>query len=173
MDFFHGVQNAKGAIMSVLITIGLVILAVLAGISYRYGGSSSGVRWAREIGEGVCLNLGMLFLGIFNPGSLLCMGSIWIESTYLKIKGEVNWYIVGLTFSIATLPWYLCGCFSTHSLYHWKGYLIRTAFCTTLVGLWQNYVSEEVAKLFGVTRDKTDEGGRGAIQLLTLPLLIL
>lgn len=101
------------------------------------------------------------------------MGSVWVESTYLKIKGEVNWYIVGATFSIATLPWFIWGWILTGKPHHWLGYLIRTVVCTIFVGVWQNYVSEKVANIFGVTKDKTDEGGRGAIQILTLPLLLI
>lgn len=153
--------------------IGILILAVIAGILYRFGGSSGGVRFIRELGEGAVLNIAMLFLGIFNWGSLACLGSVWIESTYLKIKGEVNWYVVGATFSIATLPWYIWGCISTKSFYHWRGYLLRTIVCSLFVGLWQNYISEDIASMFGVSKDKVDEGGRGAIQILTLPLLLL
>lgn len=151
----------------------ILVVAVLAGILYRFGGSSGGMRWVREVGEGACINIIMLLLGIFNLGSLACMGSVWIESTYLKIKGEVNWYLVGLTFSVATLPWFIWGWVTTGKPQHWLGYLIRAVVCCIFVGVWQNYLSEKVAKIFGVTKDKTDEGGRGAIQILTLPLLLI
>lgn len=156
----------------ILVIIAILLFAVLAGILYRFGGSSGGVRWAREVGEGVTINFAMLLLGIWNLGSLACLGSVWIESTYLKIKGEVNWYLVGLTFSIATLPWFLWTGFYQHK-WHWLGYGLRIVVCCAFVGVWQNYISDKVAKLFGVTKDKTDEGGRGAIQILTLPLLLL
>lgn len=152
-----------------------IIIAVLSGLAYRYGGSSGGQRWVREIGVAVCIATEMLILGIFNVGTLGCFGSVWIETTYFKKNGSDakwwNWLLVGLSFSIATLPWFLYKLIAQHSLS--VGYFIRIPVCAGLTVLWQEILSDKIAKLFRVTKDKTDEGGRGALQILTIPLLLI
>lgn len=154
----------------------ILLLAILAGACYRYGGWEGGKRWVREVGVGLCLVLGFVVLNLFNLGSLLCLGSVWIETTYFKKKGTdanwFNWLLVGLSFSVATLPWLICNTI-THRPLHLIGYGIRVVVCAVFTVIWEESWSPIVASLFHTTTDITDECGRGAIQILTLPLLLI
>lgn len=161
-------------------SIGTVLLAFLAGIFYRMGGSGNWPRWVREIGVGACLIIEFLLLGVFNFGAIGTLGSIWVESTYFKKKGTDakwwNWLLVGFSFSIAPLPWLLGqlpGVIKYHHPFHWFGYVIRIFVCAALTVLWQEVLSAKVAKVLNIGKDITDEFGRGAIQILTLPLCLI
>lgn len=151
-------------------------LAALAGIFYRMGGSGNYPRWVREVGVGCVLNFEFWVLGIWNWGAFLCLGSVWIESTYFKIKGKAgafSWILVGVSFSIATLPWLLWEDLVSKRYSSWKGYTIRVFVCTVLTAFWQLYLSDKVAKWLKTTKDITDENGRGVIQIVTMPLLLI
>lgn len=151
-----------------------LLLSIASAFCYRYGGWSGGMRWVRQVGVGICIILELIVLGLFNWACPLIMGSIWIESTYFKIKGEVtnlSWILIGLSFSIVLLPWLI---FSeiNHKNYL-LGFTIRTIICTGATILWQELLSDKVAKLLNITKDITDETGRGFVQIVTLPLLLI
>ncbi len=157
-------------------SLGTALLAFLAGMAYRMGGSGNWPRWVREVGVGILLILEFLLLGLFNWGCLLILGSVWVESTYFKIKGETNnfsWVLVGLSFSIAILPWFVWGWAANRRPAHWAGYLVRTVVCAFLTWLWNQVLSAKLAKATGLGKDIMDENGRGVIQLLTLPLVLI
>jgi hypothetical protein len=156
--------------------LGTTILAFLSGIFYRMGGSGNYPRWVREVGVGCVLNFEFFVIGVWNWGAFLCLGSVWIESTYFKIKGEVGWFswmLVGMSFSIATLPWLLWQTLVNKEYSYSIGYSIRVVVCTALTAVWQLYLSDKVAKWIKTTKDITDENGRGFIQIATLPLVLI
>lgn len=140
--------------------IGIILLAGLAGWSYREGGAASAhARWARQLGVGIAVTLALILLFGFNWWTLLCLGTSWAESTYFKKKGSdakwFNWVLVGVVFALVPLP------FIISSGTHWIGFIIRcgliipaTAFIGTYVGNVQ-----------------WSEGLRGALQVVTLPII--
>lgn len=152
-------------IFLILKILATLALAALAGWAYRFGGSSNGVRWAREVGVGLAVLGGLtIWLG-WNWWGLLVMGCVWIETTYFKAKGTdakwYNWLIVGLSYSIVPLPYIIAQSFS-HK-YYWIGFGIRTFVVTLFTTLWRTFVHDV----------QWQEGGSGAIQVLTLPLLFI
>lgn len=157
-------------------SLGTIILAFLAGVVYRMGGSGNYPRWIREVGVAIILILEFTVLGIFNYGCLLFLGTGWIESTYFKIKGNtmtLSWILVGIAFSVVISPWFIYSWITNlHPLY-WKGYLLRTIICMGFVVIWNQILSAKVAKALNLGKDITDEFGRGAIQLLTVPLILI
>ncbi len=157
--------------------IGSIVFFLLAGMVYRMGGSGNYSRWTREVGVGVLLILELLLLRLFNWGCLGILGTVWIESTYFKKKGSDaewwNWLLVGLSFSVAILPWFVWSWIVNHKPVHWIGYLVRITVCTGLTLLWQEQLSALFSKWLDIGKDITDEFGRGAIQIITLPLLLI
>lgn len=153
-------------------TILTIALTTCSAICYRYGGWEGGLRWVREAGVGCCLLLELLTLGLYNFGAVLCLGSVWVESTYFKINGKVYWALVGLSFSISTLPWLLWAYFIDHHSY-FISYLTRTIVCVLFTYFWQMYLSNFFANKLKTTTDITDECGRGAIQVCTLPIFLI
>jgi len=157
--------------------IEIIFLSVLGGIVYRYGGSANGQRWVREAGQGLCFILAILVLGLvswaWQPilGVILGFGICWAESTYFKAKGTdakwLSWALVGLVFGLILLPY----CILTNS--HWIGFCIRVPVCVVITVLWQEVLSDKIAKLFGMGKEVTDEFGRGFINIIARPLLLL
>lgn len=158
-----------------MMILNTIALAILAGTAYRYGGSADGQRWVRPVGVGLCLLLETIALGLFNYGALLCMGSVFIETTYFKKKGMdatwLNFLFVGLSFSLALLPWFIINWWG-HGFLN-KGFLYRIPICAGLTVAWQQFFSHIVAWKLNTTKDITDEFGRGAIQILTMPLFLI
>lgn len=149
--------------------LGTIALATLAGWSYRFGGSSNGMRWVREVGCGIAI-LGCLTMWLgWNIWGLFVMGSVWIETTYFKSKGTdatwFNWFLVGLSYAIVPLPYILGSYFSVHPWHydHWLGFGIRSVVITIFTTLWRT--------LQGDANDQ--EVGCGVMQVLTLPLLLI
>lgn len=140
--------------------ITIILMAVLAGWSYRFGGSANGKRWVREVGVGVATIITLAILFGWNWWLLLIMGSVWIETTYFKKKGSDakwwNWAIVGLSYSIVALPWVI----ATHS---WVGFFIRTIFLVPTISLWRTFVGNV----------QWQESGCGIIQILSITLFLL
>jgi len=142
----------------ILITLALT---VLSGICYRFGGSGNGIRWVRQVVDGICIILTLTIWFGCNWLGLLIMGTIWITTTYFKIKGETSlftWMLVGLSFGLVPLPYMFMG----HA--HWLGFGIRTFILTITTGI--------VVQFFGGNVNFS-EGFRGGIQIITLPLLLL
>ena len=145
-------------ILKIIVTI---ILSVLAGIAYRFGGSANGKRWVRPFGVALCACLELAMLGYFHWALILCFGAFYgLSTTYFKKKDTdarwFNWVFVGLALSIAVLPIVI--------VYgDWLGFLIRTIVCTGLIVLWSETNGNAV----------WEEGGRGIIPIITIPLLLI
>lgn len=141
--------------------ISIIIISILAGVAYRFGGSANGIRLVRETTASIALIFVMLILGFYSWTIILSAGALYgLETTYFKRKGTdatwVSWLLVGLAFSIAVLPIIL--------VYHnWIGFSIRTVVCTGLVVIWSETNGNAVFEEFG----------RGVIPILTLPLLLI
>ncbi len=155
----------------------VVIISFLGGIFYRMGGSGNFPRWIREAGQGVCFVAIMLVTGLVTLGwqsilgIFLGFGLSWLESTYFKSKGTDakwwNWALVGAVFGVIPLPY----CALTNS--HWLGFYFRLPLCIVLIVFWQEVLSAKLAKFLNIGKDITDEFGRGFINLITLPLLLV
>lgn len=143
-----------------------IVLTALAGWGYRFGGSSHGLRWVREVVCGICIFLDLTALFGFNWLGLLIMGTVWIETTYFKKKGTdakpFNWFLVGLSYSIVPLPYVVGAYFFSHHNY-FKGFLIRSAIVTLFTTLWRTFQGDA----------NKQEIGCGCIQIITLPLLLI
>lgn len=145
-------------IWKILITIAFT---VFAGYYYRAGGSASiHARWFRQFGIGMSVVGTLITWFGFHWWMLLSFGLSWAESTYFKHKGTEatwwNWALVGLVFSIVPLPWVIA------DAHHWMGFFLRAGLlipAITTVGTWVGNV-------------QWSEGLRGALQILTLPILL-
>lgn len=138
-----------------------VVLTIISGAAYHYGGSSNGMRWVRQVIDAGCI-IGCLSIWYgWNWVGIVIFGTIWITTTYFKIKGQTNfltWFLVGLSFGIVPLPYMLMG----HA--HWLGFFIRMAILGPLVGVVVQFAGGNV---------NFSEGFRGGIQIATLPLLLI
>jgi hypothetical protein len=141
--------------------ISVLVLAAIAAVTYRMGGSSNYHRWIRPVGLASCACLALMSLGYIHWVLILTFGAFYGMSTsYYKAKEEdatwINWLLVGLAFSLSVLPCVL--------VYHlWLGFAIRTVVCTTLIVIWSETNGNVV----------WEEGGRGVIPIITLPLLLI
>ena len=138
-----------------------VVLSIMAGVTYRMGGSGNYPRWIREVGLCVAMITQMIILGQFHWTLILCAGLLYAASTtYFKKKGSDakwwNWLMVGIAFSISMLPLVVA-----HHL--WIGFIIRTVICSSLIVFWSETNGNAVCEEFG----------RGVIPIATLPLLII
>lgn len=141
--------------------LGTLALCIVAAVTYRMGGSGNYPRFIRGLGLCICVILELLLLGYFHWSIILCAGAMYgFSTTYFKKNGTdatwVNWLFVGLGFSAAVLPLVL-----VYGL--WFGFLIRTLICTILVVMWSETNGNVI----------WEEGGRGVIPILTLPLLTI
>lgn len=138
-----------------------ILLAIVAGMAYRGGGAASiHARWLRQAGIGVTVTLGLILWFGFNWWMLLSLGTSWAESTYFKKRGTdakwFNWMAVGVVFALVPIPYVIS------SGNHWVGFAYRSLFiipATTLIGTF-------------VGNDNWSEGLRGAIQIISIPLLM-
>lgn len=143
------------------ILLGLLFIGciALASWGYRFGGSSNGVRWVREIAVAIAEIIALTILFGWNWWSLLIMATVWGMTTYFKKKGTDakwwNWVLVGLVFAIIPLPQVIA--LSVHHVYLWKGFFIRAAFLVVFTPLWCTFVGNV----------QWSEGVRGGIQVLT------
>ena len=145
----------------ILKIIGIICLSIISAITYRMGGSGNYPRWTRGAGLAVCVCLSLLILGYHHWTILLCSGATYgLSTTYFKKSGTdanwFNWLFVGLGFSISILPIVL-----VYGL--WIGFTVRTLVCTGLIILWSETNGNAV----------WEEGGRGTIPVITLPLLLI
>ncbi len=141
--------------------LAIVILSIISGITYRMGGSGNYPRWTRQVGIMLCTVLSLITLGYLHWTLILTAGAIYgLSTTYFKPKGQdarwYNWLCVGLAFNISIIPIVL--------VYHnYVGFAIRTVVCTALVVIWSELNGNVV----------WEEGGRGVIPIITLPLLLI
>lgn len=146
----------------------ILLLTVLCALFYRLGGAAKTGQWydfilntkARDFGCAACLTGGLAILGYAHWTLVLTFGLMFGSLTTYWKKGPdarwFNWALVGLGFSLAVLPTVI-----VHDL--WLGFGIRTFVLTSLVALWSEFVGDAVV----------EELGRGALIILTLPLLII
>jgi hypothetical protein len=138
------------------------ILSGLAAVLYRLGGIGLPFNTKfRDLGVPFCMLAFFLFSGIWNWWLLLCWGLMFAaQTTYFKKKGtDAQWYhwlFCGLAFSFCMLPY-------SWAAGHWLGFTYRFFAVTTLTTIWSQAISI----------DWLEEGGRGFIQIITLPLLLL
>lgn len=136
-------------------------MSVVSSVAYRCGGSGNYGRWVRPVGLMLSQTMVLVLLGYIHWTLILCAGAIYgLSTSYYKRKGSdataINWALVGLAFSISVIPIVL--------VYHnWLGFGIRTLACTVLVTAWSQWHGNAV----------WEECGRGAIPIVTLPLLLL
>ncbi len=146
----------KKWIKALIVAIG----AILGAIFYRMGGSGNFPRQVRVIGVPVLSGLVLGFLR-FNWWIILCIPlMIGAISTYWKKKGSDamwwNWAAHGLGLSLACLPFSI-------ATGHYIGFGIRTVLLTLLITVWSELIGNAVI----------EELGRGALIILTLPLLLI
>lgn len=145
----------------IIISVSTVVLSVVCGITYRMGGSGKYPRYLRPIGVVVCSLILLALLGYLHWTLILTAGLLYGSSTtYFKKSGTdakwFNWLFVGLAFSCSILPIVL--------VYHnWIGFSLRTVTCTALIIIWSQLNGNAV----------WEEGGRGIIPIITLPLLLV
>ena len=151
-----------------------IILSILAVGLYRCGGGGSDLwvryhflpKWlfdtkARDVGVPLCMLTYFAITAHWRWILVLCFGLMFgAQTSYFKKKRTdaqwYNWVFVGLAFSICMLPY-------AWATGHWMGFLWRTLIvtCGTVA----------VSELSG--KDFVEEFGRGAIQIATLPLLLI
>lgn len=138
-----------------------LFFSIISAVSYRMGGSGNFPRWVRPVVVSLSTILLMgIFIG-FHWSMILCFGlSFGALTTYWKKKGSdafwYNWLFTGLGYSLCILPFI----FHTHV---WLGFGIRTGVLTALTVLWSDLMGNAVI----------EEGGRGALITLTVPLLLI
>lgn len=176
MGSSHGEAPVRGVVLNIRRYIINLLLSIIGGIAYRAGGSGNYPRYFRELGQGLCVVGDMLCFGLIHWSLILCFGASWAESTYFKKKGTdgtwKNFVLVGLVFGLIPLPY----CAFTNS--HWIGFGIRLVLCAALTPIWNFWLSPKVVALLAkinikVGRDVSDEFGRGFINIVTLPLLLI
>lgn len=146
-------------ILKVLSTIGL---AAFCGWFFRLGGSANThARWLRQVGVGITELATLAIWFGWSWWMILIMGLAFTESTYFKKKGTDavwwNWLLTGLNYSLIPLPLLF-----THQIFL-KGFLIRLVILTPLIMVWRLAFSDV----------DWEEGGAGALQILTIPLLCI
>ncbi len=150
--------------MTFLLIIGFIACVVLSAWSYRFGGSSNGQRWVREIGVAVAEIIALTILFGWNWWSLLILGTSWGMTTYFKAKGRDakwwNWLLVGCVFAIIPLPQAIAMSVADHPI--WHGFLIRSAFIVPFTTIFCTFFGGDV---------QWSEGVRGGIQIFTLPIM--
>jgi len=148
----------------------IILLSILAGLFGRMGGAGQEGRdafpwlpgWAfdskvRDAG----IPLLMLFCLPWDWALIFCFGLMFAsQTTYFKRKGTdarwFNWLFVGLAYSLCMFPYSL-------AIGNLHGFILRSVVVIFTVVL----VSE-------VSGDVTvEEGFRGAVQIATLPLLLI
>ena len=140
------------------------LLSKLAGDLYRKGGIGHpyNTRY-RDIGCSIIMYLTMFcWIGLSHWLSLLlCFGLMWgALSTYWKKKNTdvqwYNWLFTGLGYSFSMLP-------LTLVTKKYIGFCLRTTVLTVFVTLWSQFIGDV----------ELEEKGRGIINNITLPLLLL
>ena len=154
----------------------LALLSVISAIAYRGGGQSKDLdsnpkwmpMWMRKswIRDWLCpLFVYGSFAILFSPSHLLQWGMLVIcypllggaLSTYLdSIFGFDNFWAAGFLCGIVAFPLLFCGI-------AWWMILIRAIILAVLWGGWCSIFS----------KDTTEEYGRGAFLVLTIPLLLI
>ena len=146
-----------------------IVLTILAGILYRMGGSDTYPKIVRRLGVPVCVVLWAGLNGFHDPLTLFfTLGLVFASqlsyydwmNEYLgqpeEDKKWFNWLAVGVGFGLSTIL-----LTTTNGLWFGFGYRILATAIFTMV--WSELISNAV----------WEENGRGAIQIATLPLLLI
>ena len=164
------------------------VLAFLCGWMFRLGGAASaharffrmlGVEIAEFFGLVIWFVLGVKFPVVFSILDHTFSLSIWVvmlsiflttalawtECTYFKAKGTdakwYNWLLCGIQYSLIPLPLVFLG------IVPWVGFLIRSTVLIPIITVWRLAFSSWFPEV------DWSEGGAGAWQILTLPLLTI
>jgi len=142
------------------ITISTLILSGISAVLYRLGGAHGYSTLYRDVG---CSLISVLFLGVFiawHWSLILVFGLTWgALSTYWKRGANSrwwNWLLTGLGYGAATLPFCFIGGY-------WAQISIRIIVLGLTTMLWSEIYNDPV----------WEECGRGALLVLTMPLLLL
>lgn len=140
--------------------LGFIASIALAAWGYRFGGSSNGIRWVREVAEAVAYNIALTILFGFTWLSLFIFGTVWAMTTYFKKKGTDakwwNWLLVGVVFAIIPLPQVIA------NGHIWVGFAWRAAFIIPFTTIFCTFFGGNV---------QWSEGVRGGIQILSLLIM--
>jgi len=138
----------------------IILAAILSAIFYRMGGSAYYNTKYRDV---CCSLLSCLLVGYlvsWNWSLILVFGLTWASlTTYWKRTPDAKWYnwgLTGLGYSLALLPFCIVEG-------HWEGFISRTIVLTGLTIIWSELNNNPV----------WEEMGRGALIILTLPLLLI
>jgi hypothetical protein len=145
----------------------ITILAIMAGVLYRLGGTKHGTLW-RDLGVPTCVLLYVSLTAGFHWSLIASFGLLfaalttynkWFGKLVLKRKdNEVHWegwLITGLFYGLSMLP---------YTIYdgNWLGFGLRASVLALFTCLW----SESIGK------DWLEEGGRGFAIIATLGIFL-
>lgn len=145
----------------------VILLTIVSGILYRLGGWEKGNTKIRDLGCPSVTLLTIFLLGLYGNLAittlsyfitfLFMFGALTTYWDFVPFnKGKDNFYMHGFFVGLSTIPCMLLGI-------HLYSVLIYSVSLAVLMGLW--------CKLW--TNDIVEEVGRGALIILTLPLLLL
>jgi len=152
--------------------LGIIFLAVIAGVGFRYGGSAKHMRWARMAGVQVTELAGMALLFGWSWYMILISGLAWTECTYFKTVPRAYWYnwlLCGIQYALIPIP------LAFMHIITWHGFWIRFCILVPVITTWRCIFSP-ANNASGPAGDKDpdwSEGGCGAWQILTLPLMLI
>lgn len=140
--------------------LAVIVATILSSIFYRLGGSKDFDTKYRDVGCAfiTCALAGYLLA--FHWTLIICFGLLWgALSTYWKRTPNAKWYnwlMTGIGYSLAMLPYVIA-----EGL--WIGFISRTIVLGVTTMIWSEINSNPV----------WEESGRGALIILTLPLLMV
>ena len=142
-----------------MLILATILLAIASAILYRMGGAAGYSKLWRRLG---CMFATALWIFLFLPRApwwlyIIGMGAQYglASSYYDEIFGYDNHWFHGFMIGVATLV-YL-------SIVPWWIIMIRAVVCGLTIGAWSKFNDHDV----------TEECGRGALIILTLPMLLL
>lgn len=146
----------------ILKILGTLALATLCGWMFRLGGAASAhARWLRQFGVEFTELAGLFIWFGWSLWLIPITGTAWAESTYFKAKGADakwwNWLLCGMLYAAIPVPLVFLHYLS------WQGCLDRAIVLIPVITLWRTFQGNV----------DWSEGGAGAWQILTLPLLLL
>lgn len=137
-------------------------LSFISGLLYRAGGYGPPFNTKfRDLGVPSIMLIYFWTTGHWDSSLWLCFLLMFgAQTSYFKEKGSnaqwINWFWVGMAFSVAMLP------YSIHTG-QWPGFFWRSLAIIPFTILWSEFIGW----------DDLEEFGRGAIQIVTLPILVL